>query len=331
MQFRTPIPVNQNNSPINIGDKFVTLGSCFANAMDAKLSEAKFTTLNNPLGILYDPRSIARAINFALTGNRPDKQTYINTGNEVVNLLTHSDMNGNSLKESSQKIDEQLLQLQQKLKEADWLIITLGTSWVYYQNSTGLQVANCHKIPQKEFRKDLLAFDRTKLVYDNLVEFLKAFNPSLKIIITVSPVRHTKDTLALNNLSKSHLFLLSHYLDQTYKHVSYYPAYELLVDDLRDYRFYKSDMIHPTEQAIEYIWQHFSESYFDAETLKSLKELEQLQKALQHKPFSSSSKKHQQFIENTLAKFELLNSKLNVEREISELKRFLTSLSLNYS
>ncbi|MCF6353362.1 MAG: GSCFA domain-containing protein [Cyclobacteriaceae bacterium] len=320
MQFRTQIPVSKNSLPIKLGDKFVTLGSCFANSMDAKLSEAKFATLNNPLGILYDPRSIARAINFALTGNRPDNQTYINTGNEVVNLLAHSDMNGKSIEDSKAKIDTQLSNLHIALKEANWLIITLGTSWVYYQNSTGLQAANCHKIAQKEFTKGLLEFERTKLVYDNLLEFLKTFNPTLKIIITVSPVRHTKDTLALNNLSKSHLFLLSHYLDQTYEQVSYYPAYELLVDDLRDYRFYKQDMIHPTEQAVEYIWQYFSESYFDAETLKSLKELEQLQKALHHKPFSSSSEKHQQFIKNTLAKFELLNSKLNVEKEIAELK-----------
>ncbi len=288
--------------------------------MDHKLRTSKFETFNNPLGILYDPRSIARAINFALTGNRPDKQTYVNTGSNYINLLTHSDMNGETKEECEQQIDSQLNTLQEKLKEADWLILTLGTSWVYYQNSTGLQVANCHKLPQKEFKKELLEFERTKLVYDNVIQFLQEFNPNLKIIITVSPVRHTKDTLALNNLSKSHLFLLSHYLDETYEHVSYYPAYELLVDDLRDYRFYKSDMIHPTEQAVEYIWEHFSESYFEAETLKSLEELEQLQKALQHKPFNPDSEKHQKFIASTLSKLELLNSKLNLSSEIEKLK-----------
>ncbi len=320
MQFRTQVPVSKNNLPIKIGDKFVTLGSCFANSMDEKLKASKFETFNNPLGILYDPRSIARAINFALTGNRPDNQTYIETDSQVVNLLAHSDMNGKSIEDSKAKINTQLSNLHIALKEADWLIITLGTSWVYYQNSTGLQVANCHKIAQKEFRKDLLGFDRTKLVYDNLLEFLKEVNPSLQVIITVSPVRHTKDSLPLNSLSKSHLFLLSHYLDQTYNHVSYYPAYELLVDDLRDYRFYKADMIHPTEQAVAYIWQHFSESYFDTKTLKSLEELKQLQKALQHKPLNPSSEKHQNFIASTLSKFESLSVKLNVEKEITELK-----------
>ncbi len=323
MEFRTQVPVVRSKSLIKIGDKFVTLGSCFANSMDGRLKGSKFETFNTPLGILYDPRSIARAINFALTGNRPDKQTYIHKEEHYVNLLAHSDMNGSSLEEAEQLIDTQLNILQSKLKEANWLIITLGTSWVYYQNSTGLQVANCHKIPQKEFNKGLLEFERTKLVYDNVIEFLQEFNPDLKIIITVSPVRHTKDTLALNNLSKSHLFLLSHYLEQAYQHVSYYPAYELLVDDLRDYRFYKSDMLHPTKQAIAYIWDHFTNCYFNEETLSSLEKLEQLKKAIQHKPFNPSSEQHQKFILATILKLEALNSSLNLNKEIADLKNQL--------
>ncbi len=321
MQFRTQLPASKNSLPIKIGDRFITLGSCFANSMDEKLKSSKFETLNNPLGILYDPRSIARVLNFALTGNRPDNQTYINTGNEVVNLLAHSNMNGNSIEDSKAKINTQLSKLRIALKEANWLIITLGTSWVYYQNSTGLQVANCHKIAQKEFTKELLAFERTKLVYDNLLEFLKEVNPSLQVIITVSPVRHTKDSLPLNSLSKSHLFLLSHYLDQTYKQVSYYPAYELLIDDLRDYRFYKQDMIHPTAQAVEYIWQHFLHSYVEDETLKVLAEWNALQKAINHKPFDANSEKHQKFILSTIAKLEKISIKINVVKEIELLKK----------
>jgi len=296
--------------------------------MAEKLKSSKFDTFSNPLGILYDPRSIARAINFSLTGNRPDKQTYINTDSGYVNLLTHSDMNADTLQDCEQQIDHKLSELQAKLKEADWLILTLGTSWVYYQNSTGLQVANCHKIPQKEFNKGLLDFDRTKLVYDNLIQFLKEFNPSLHIIITVSPVRHTKDTLPLNNLSKSHLFLLSHYLDNTYENVSYYPAYELLIDDLRDYRFYQSDMVHPTTQAIDYIWQHFSKSYFNDETIKSLELLNQLQKALSHKPFNPNSSEHQKFIKATLSKAESLHNKLNLSSEIEHLASQLTQTNI---
>ncbi len=323
MQFRTQIPQQKLSTQIKLSDKFITLGSCFANSIHQKLAQNKFNSLSNPLGIIYDPRSIARVLNFALTGNRPDKQTYINTGNAFVNLLSHSTMNGNTLEESKELINAQLTNLKLELEKANWLIITLGTSWVYYQNSTGLQVANCHKIPQKEFRKDLLGFDRTKLVYDNLIEFLKEFNPNLNIILTVSPVRHTKDTLPLNSLSKSHLFLLSHYLDQTYDNVSYYPAYELLIDDLRDYRFYKPDMIHPTNQTIDYIWEHFTHTYFSNKTLKTLNEWELLQKAIHHKPFDLKSEKHQKFIAATISKLKIFGSKIDTSAEIEHLKNQL--------
>lgn len=320
MKFRTQVPISKQDPFIKLGNSFVTIGSCFANSIHQKLEQNKFKSLNNPLGIIYDARSIARVLNFALTGNRPDNQTYINTGNEFVNLLAHSDMNGKSLEESKALIDAQLNNLRNELKEANWLIITLGTSWVYYQNSTGLQVANCHKIPQKEFEKGLLEFDRTKLVYDNLIQFLKEFNPALKVILTVSPVRHTKDTLPLNNLSKSHLFMLSHYLQKAYNQVYYYPAYEILIDDLRDYRFYKSDMIHPTDQAIDYIWEHFTNSFFDADSITFAKEWNGLQKAIEHRPFDSSSEKHQKFIKNTIAKLEALKN-VEVRKEIEDLKK----------
>jgi GSCFA family len=323
MQFRSEVPVKKQESTIGLGDRFVTIGSCFANSIHQKLVQNKFNSLTNPLGIIYDPRSIARVINFALTGNRPDNQTYINTGGQYVNLLAHSDMNGNSLAESEERINNKLIKLQKELKTANWLILTLGTSWVYYQNSTGLQVANCHKIPQKEFVKGLLEFERTKLVYDNLLQFLKEFNPGLKVILTVSPVRHIKDTLALNNLSKAHLFMLCHYLDNTYAHVQYYPAYELLVDDLRDYRFYKSDLIHPTDQAIEYIWDHFTNSYFNSGSLSFLKEWNSIQKDLRHKPFDQNSEKHQKFIKSTIAKLEALSEKVDTNFEIEDLKNQL--------
>lgn len=323
MEFRTQIPIQKQNNKVALGDSFVTIGSCFANSIHQKLVQCKFKSLNNPLGIIYDPRSIARVINFALTRNRPDNQTYINTGNEFINLLAHSDMNGNTLEKSKELINLQLNKLQVEIKTANWLIITLGTSWVYYQNTTGLQVANCHKIPQNQFEKGLLEFDRTKLVYDNLLPFLKEFNPDLKVILTVSPVRHTKDTLALNTLSKSHLFLLCHYLANTYEHVQYYPAYELLIDDLRDYRFYKSDLIHPTDQAIEYIWEHFTNSYFNSNTSQFLEEWNSIQKALNHKPFDQHSEKHQNFIKSTIAKLESLSEKVDTAIEIEVLKNQL--------
>ena len=323
MEFRTQIPINTQSKTIELGQQFVTIGSCFANSIDQKLIEHKFQTENNPLGIIYDPISIARVLNYAITGNRPDAQSYFNLDSTFINLMAHSDMNGANLEETKGLINTQLEKLYTSLKNANWLIITLGTSWVYTHKNTGIQVANCHKIPQKEFDKSLLPFDRTKTIFNNLLQLLEEFNPNLNIILTVSPVRHTKDTLPLNTLSKSHLFLLSHYLEQSHKNVTYYPAYELLIDDLRDYRFYKSDMIHPSEQAVDYIWEHFLQTYFNSETQTFFKEWQLILKALNHKPFNSKSTQHQSFIKATIQKLELLKGKIDTNQEIDVLKKQL--------
>ena len=319
MEFRTSLqPVNQSPS-IQLGDRFVTLGSCFANSMDQKLRENKFQSLNNPLGILYDPSSIVRVLTYAIEGSRPDDDSYYSINDMVVNLETHSDMRGRTLDEVSEAIDIRLSKLSSELKKANWLILTLGTSWVYTQISSGLQVANCHKIPQKEFEKSLLSHIVTEPQYDQLLKKLKDFNPDLTIIITVSPVRHVKDTLPLNSLSKSHLLILAHYLNNNHENVFYYPSYELILDDLRDYRFYKTDLLHPTDQAVDYVWEHFIQSYFSKEALGFLNEWESIRKALLHKAFNPSSPKHQQFVKTTIEKLKKLPSKIDVTEEIDTL------------
>lgn len=320
MEFRTTLPIVSQSSKVKLGDSFITLGSCFANSMDQKLKENKFHSINNPLGILYDPASIARVLTYAIDGTSPRQESYYEINDAIVNMETHSDMSGDTLEEVSRTIDQQLKQLSNELKKANWLILTLGTSWVYTHKARNIQVANCHKISQKEFKKSLLTHCETEPAYDELIEKLKEFNPSLQIILTVSPVRHVKDTLPLNNLSKSHLSILSHYLNNAYKHVHYYPSYELILDDLRDYRFYKTDMLHPTDQAIDYVWEHFTNSYFNKEALGFLKEWESIQKALQHKPFNPTSARHQQFIKATIKRLENIKSKVDVEEEIHYLK-----------
>lgn len=315
MEFRTQIRPTQQPVQIHLGDRFVSLGSCFANSIDQKLKENKFRSLNNPLGILFDPYSIARSLTYAIEGTRPEDNSYYTINDFVVNLETHSDMRGISTDEVVQSIDARLNLLSHSLKEANWLILTFGTSWVYKHIERNLQVANCHKIPQKEFEKSLLTIDHTKQVYDELLDRLRSFNPDLHIIVTVSPVRHLKDTLPLNNLSKSHLLLLSHYLSSTHKQVYYYPSYELIVDDLRDYRFYNSDMLHPNDQAIHYVWEHFTQSYFDNRATQFLKEWDSIRKALDHKPFNPSSPTHQRFVKSTLEQLNKFAEIINIEEE----------------
>ena len=320
MKFRTELAVQKADKKITLGHSMVTMGSCFANTMAQKLSSNKFSTLANPVGILYDPHSIARILTYAITNTRPPATTYTEFQQQHLNLLVHSAMNGTSKKEVERAINDALNKLHASLKTANWLILTFGTSWVYTHTKQGIQVANCHKIPQKEFTKSLLTSAQTQPVFDTLLNLLSSFNPKLNIVLTVSPVRHTKDTLPLNNLSKAHLLVLSHYLANKYANVSYYPAYELLLDDLRDYRFYKEDLLHPSEQAIAYIWQHFTQSYFNKETLTFIKAWGKIAKALQHKPFNKETSEHQKFIKSTLQKLKSLPSGIDVSQEINNLK-----------
>lgn len=320
MEFRTSLlPTNQTSS-IKLGDSFITIGSCFANSIDQKLRKNKFHSLNNPLGILFDPASIARVLTYAMDGTRPEEKSYYSINNLIVNLEAHSDMNGKTINEVAQSIDSKLSILGNELKKANWLILTFGTSWMYTHKKRELSVANCHKIPQKEFTKSLLPNEVTKQVYDELIEKLQVFNPELQIIVTVSPVRHLKDTLPLNNLSKSHLLILSHHLADKYQQVQYYPSYELVMDDLRDYRFYKSDMLHPTDQTIDYVWEHFTQNYFTKKALDFLKEWNSIRKALQHRPFNPDSQQHQKFVKSTLDRLKKINSIIDVKAEIAEVQ-----------
>ncbi|MCB0496478.1 MAG: GSCFA domain-containing protein [Cyclobacteriaceae bacterium] len=323
MDFRTVLSPSSSKIQVNLGDSFVTIGSCFANSIDQNLKENKFSSLNNPVGILFDPASIARVLMYALDGSRPTENSYCSINEAVVNLETHSDTNGKTKEEVEGIIDGQLSQLSKALRNTKWLIITFGTSWIYTHISRKLQVANCHKIPQKEFEKSLLTHQSTEPLYDDLIKKLRKFNPELQIIVTVSPVRHVKDTLPLNNLSKSHLLILSHYLNSTYNHVHYYPSYELVLDDLRDYRFYKTDMLHPTEQAIDYVWDHFTQSYFSKEALNFLDQWEAIKKALQHKPFDPFSQSHQRFVKSTIELLKKISPKVDTKEELEALTRQL--------
>ena len=320
MEFRTSLSTTQQSPSVQLGDCFITLGSCFANSMNQKLKESKFHSVNNPLGILYDPDSIARILTYAIDGTRPKAESFYAINNLVVNLETHSDMSKTSIDGVAEIINQQLNLLASELKKANWLILTLGTSWVYRHTSRNLQVANCHKIPQKEFEKSLRAHYETEPIYDALIEKLNRFNPNLQIITTVSPVRHVNDTLPLNNLSKSHLIILCHYLADKYQQVAYYPSYELIMDDLRDYRFYKTDMLHPNNQALGYVWEHFTKSFFTKEARDFLKEWDSIRKALEHKPFNPSSPNHQQFIKMTIERLKKIKPLVKVEKELTFLQ-----------
>jgi len=200
-------------------------------------------------------------------------------------------------------------------------MLTYGTAWVYQRKETGETVANCHKLPAAMFTKSLLTEEMIFSSFKTFYEQLKKFNPTIKIIITVSPVRHLKDTLELNNVSKSMLRVACHTISNRFEDVEYFPAFELMMDDLRDYRFYKPDKLHPTTEAEDYIWEKFMERFFSPELKDFVGKWNVILSALRHKPFHPHATLHQQFLLDTLIKLDELKSMVNVEEETALVKQ----------
>jgi hypothetical protein len=253
----------------------------------------------------------------------PDDYTYIESQNIWYNYDLHSDFSALSSDELRMKAEGTIKHAGDILKESNWLFLTFGTAIGYYLKSNGEMVANCHKIPTEQFTKEFVSQKQILSSFDSLHSQLKSFNPDLKIIVTVSPVRHLRETLELNSVSKSILRIAAHSIQKDYEDVSYFPAYELLLDDLRDYRFYGKDMLHPNEIGEEYIWDKFCASYLEKESKSTMQDWEKARKSLEHRPFHSDSEAHDKFLRSTLSQLNKLQDKLDVSREIQQIEKQL--------
>jgi len=212
------------------------------------------------------------------------------------------------------------------LKNAGFLFVTFGTSWVYRNVDDGMVVANCHKLPASRFNRFRLGVDDIVDGYDELIARMKEFNRDLKIIFTVSPVRHLKDGAHGNQLSKATLLLAVDKLTEKHENVFYFPAYELVMDDLRDYRFYADDMVHPSAQAVDYIWENISDVYFDKKAKVFVKEMDKIIKAREHRPFNEKSKEYQMFVSGLLRRLDEIKNQFTLaglEEDIEIFKRKL--------
>jgi len=319
--FRTELTIEPSNLKINHDSKIITVGSCFAQVIGEKLNRNKFDVLANPFGTVFNPISILRLLENAVSENFVALDSSVQSQGVWFNHHFHSDNYGNTKETLDSLLKEKLNQVKARLLQTDILILTFGTAFVYKLKSNNEVVANCHKAPSINFNKELLTVDEIVTTFTSIINQFKIKNLKFKIIITVSPVRHTKDTLSLNSVSKSILRLACHELSKRFPEVIYFPAYEIMMDDLRDYRFYKEDMIHPTEVAEDYIWNKFSETYFNENTKSLNKEWESISKALQHKPFREDSEEYKKFLSETLKKLEALDGKLDVRLEIEQLRR----------
>lgn len=314
-KFRTEIEIPVYPFKISHSDTVLAAGSCFADAIGGYLKKYKFSVWANPWGILYNPISIHHSF-FSL----PTSENWLlHHDGRWLHYGLHSQMNADTREHLQLQIIERQQNLTKYLDSASLIILTYGTAWVYEHNHLQSIVANCHKQPAQLFTKRMLALEEIMVSFSEFYQKLPQ-NNRLKIIVTVSPVRHTKDTLLLNQASKSLLRYACHLLTERHENVYYFPAYEMVMDDLRDYRFYKSDLIHPTADAEEYVWDKFSEAFFSLETQKFLTEWNTVLQALQHKPFNPASAAHQKFILQTLQKIEKWNGLINVSQEIDFLK-----------
>ncbi|MGB5929628.1 MAG: GSCFA domain-containing protein, partial [Cyclobacteriaceae bacterium] len=321
--FRTELTPHPAHKPIKLGQKIVSIGSCFADCMGRRLLEYKFETLTNPFGVLFNPLSVASLLLAALRGNQLDPERIVERNGRYFHFDLHSCFHSKSPDELMEKGNKALAETAEKLKMADHLIITLGTAYAYRHLATDRHVANCHKMPQGIFAKELLSPRVIEEALSELVGELTRLPGNPSVTMTVSPVRHIKDTIPLNNVSKSTLRLVVHNLTTQHEAIRYFPSYELMMDDLRDYRFYKEDMLHPTPQAEGYIWKKFIETTFDDEAFSFTKEWKKMRNALSHRPLNPGSKEHKDFILKTISHQQGFSSKVNTLPEIEEMTRQL--------
>lgn len=311
MQFRTQIPIAKADFSINYQSEILSLGSCFAENIGAKFEYFKFKSEVNPFGIIFNSVSLEKLIRRSVQkAYFTEKDIFYH--NEAWHCFdVHSELSNFDkvafLNHLNRLIDSTNLQIQQ----ATHFIITLGTAWVYRNIESQQIVANCHKVMQKHFTKELLSVETIEQSLQNLIAIITSVNSNANFVFTVSPVRHIKDGFAENNLSKAHLITAIHKVIAPFRNLetskcNYFPSYEIMMDELRDYRFYAEDMLHPNAVAIDYIWSRFYEHYVDEKEFPVMQQVNDVQKALQHRSFNPDSVNHQKFLQNLNQKIDTL-------------------------
>jgi len=295
MKLTTPIKLSRQNPPINYSSKVLLLGSCFAQNMGEKLEYYKFQQCTNPFGILFHPVAIEKLIARAVNQNWFTSKDVFLQNEQWHCFLAHSKLSNTSKEDLISALNSALEKLRFSLLEASHVVFTFGTAWVYKHLEKDTIVANCHKVPQKEFVKQLLSPDDVSDVLLGIETKLRTINPTCSIINTVSPVRHIKDGLIENSRSKAHLIAGVQEIVSPEKLNYYFPSYEIMMDELRDYRYYKEDLIHPNQTAIAIIWNAFTGSWICPETAALQKKIATIQSGILHTPFNENSKAHIHF------------------------------------
>lgn len=307
MQFKTQISIPKNSNSIDYNSKIVSFGSCFAENMGDKFHYFKFQNITNPFGIIFNPVSIEKIVDRVVNSDLFTAEDVFFHNERWHCFEVHSDVSHSDKEELVANLNQILVETKKQLQEASHIIITYGTSWVYRNIDRGNIVANCHKVPQKQFTKELLSVSAIQQSIQSTIRLIQSINPNCNFIFTVSPVRHLKDGFVENQRSKANLIIgLHETFDFRLSTFDYFPSYEIMMDELRDYRFYAEDMVHPSQVAIDYIWERFRESTISETAYATMDAVESIQKGLQHRPFNPNSESHQKFEANLRSKITTL-------------------------
>lgn len=308
MKLQTKIPlVKQTNNLIDYSSNILLLGSCFVENIGDKLEYFKFQNFINPFGILFHPKAIETLIANAVNDKEYTQEDIFFHNERWHCFDVHSKLCHTSKDKLLKQLKSALKLTAKQLNDSTHIIITLGTAWVYKFLENNQTVANCHKVPQKQFKKEILSVDDIVKCIKNIERLVCSKNPDIQIIYTVSPVRHLKDGFIENSQSKSHLITAIHQFINRQSEIKnqkskYFPSYEIMMDELRDYRFYAEDMIHPNKTAINYIWKKFQQVWISSEAIQTMDDVNTIQKGMLHKPFNQNSKLHQQFLQDLESK-----------------------------
>lgn len=292
MNLQTEIKIQPLEQTVHYGDGLLFLGSCFADEVGGICRGLGFDALVNPFGVLYNPASIAQAMERLQSGKPFSHDEVIAVGEEYYCTFSHNTAFWNTSENALlEQVNESLKAAHEHFLKSKWVVLSLGTSWVFRNKTMGDVVANCHKLPANRFEREFLTVEQSKTLLSELVKQ----HPDKQFILTVSPLRHLKDGLHENQLSKAALLMAVDEVCKQFGNAHYFPAYEILLDELRDYRFYKEDMVHPTEQAVRYIWERFVDFAVDLKEKPALQAAAEVRQMLQHKPVFPESEAYRKF------------------------------------
>jgi len=310
VHLQTKIPLQPAANPIDYDSQIMLVGSCFVEHIGAKFEYYKFRNSVNPFGILFHPEAIARFFEQVVERREFKESDFEEVNGSSVSFDAHSKLSATSAKAAAEQLNTALADAYDQLEKATHIFITLGTAWGYRHKVQDKIVANCHKIPQREFEKELALVAEVEAALQRTLTAIAKLNSNASVTFTVSPVRHIKDGFVENQRSKAHLIAATHALVERSDRAFYFPAYEIVMDELRDYRFYDRDLIHPNALAVDYIWEAFESVYLSPQAQALKKQVEEIQRGLEHRPFNPNSDQHQQFLKKLQQKIARLQREI---------------------